>query len=718
VVPITGMCRITVAVTATALVGACTLPWEQLALPVPPATGPPGAASKQGGVPLAKVSVAGGDEVVGTGQLTGQPPPRPDVSANGKDGVTLNLADASIAEAAKSVLGDVLGLNYAVSEKVKGTITIQTTKAVPKDALLEIFETALRGEGAAIVVQQDIYRIVPTSDAIGSAPLQGKGRRTPGVSIRVVPLQYVAAAEMERILKAIAPNASLLKTDTSRNLLVVAGTRADLDAIIDSVSVFDVDWMRGMSFGIYPVETGDPEAIAQELDTVFANDRDSPTKGIVRFVPNRRLKSILVISSRPEYLRRAQAWLRRLDLATRATVKQVFVYPVRSRTAGELAQLLQKVYGSQEQAKLAPKLGAPPPALVPPSTSLLGPLQAPPPPQPAPGPEGEAGQPPPAPAATASSDGPKDDRNSGISVVADEANNAIIITATAQEYRRLHQILDRIDVAPNQVLLEATIAEVRLNDDLKMGVRWFFQAGNHQLKFTDSPLGALGATFPGFSNFYQVPNVQMVFNALSTITDINIVSSPTLMVLDNKKATLQVGNEVPIATQSAVAVLTPGSPIVNSITYRSTGIVLNITPRIGDGGRVLLDVEQEASDVVATETSGIDSPTIQQRRIKTTVAVNDGEGVVLGGMIQDRADNKRDQIPLVGQIPVFGTLFKNKTDQIARTELLVAITPRIVKDSSQSRAITEEFRAKINLTTRPQREAPPDRREQVDRVIR
>jgi general secretion pathway protein D len=146
--------------------------------------------------------------------------------------------------------------------------------------------------------------------------------------------------------------------------------------------------------------------------------------------------------------------------------------------------------------------------------------------------------------------------------------------------------------------------------------------------------------------------------------------------------------------------------------------VLNITPRIGEGGRVLLDVEQEASDVVATESSGIDSPTIQQRRIKTTVAVADGEGVVLGGMIQDRADNKRDQIPLIGQVPVFGTLFKNKTDQIARTELLVAITPRIVKDAAQSRGITEEFRARINLTTRPQRDGPPDRREQVDRIIR
>jgi general secretion pathway protein D len=190
------------------------------------------------------------------------------------------------------------------------------------------------------------------------------------------------------------------------------------------------------------------------------------------------------------------------------------------------------------------------------------------------------------------------------------------------------------------------------------------------------------------------------------------------MMLDNKKATLQVGNEVPIVTQSAVGVLTPGAPIVNSITYRNTGIVLSITPRVGDKGRILLEVEQEASDVVQTVTSGIDSPTIQQRRIKTTVAVNDGEGIVLGGLIQDRADVNRDQVPLIGQVPVLGNLFKSKLDQIVRTELLVAITPRIVRDRGQIREIAEEFRARINLTTRPQRQAPPDRREQVDRVLR
>lgn len=730
--PITSLWRVTLVVAASVATAACTLPWQQLSLPNPPPPGP-GQPPKvqQGGAPLTKTSAKGdGDQVVvGSGKFTGNPEPRPVVATNGKDGVTLNLVDASIAEAAKSILGDTLGLNYVVSERVKGAVTIQTSKAIPKDALLEMFEVVLRGENVAIVVEQDVYRILPANEAISSARLIPRGanyRRLPGVSAQVIPLQHVAAAEMERIVKAVAPNANILRADASRNLLLVSGTRSEHDAIADAVSVFDVDWMKGMSFGLFPIETGDPEAIAQELDTVFGNDRDGPTKGIARFIPNRRLKSVLVISARPEYLRKAENWISRIDVATRATVRQVFVYPIRNRQSGELATLLQKIYGAQELAK---SQGGPRPVLTAPTGPLpdaLSPLQqgvattAPlpastVPPPPAVAPPADVTTPPPA---VGPNLGPRDDRANAISVIADESNNALVITATAQEYRRMRQILEQIDVSPNQVLLEATIAEVRLNDGLKMGVRWFLQTGNHQFRFTEANAGAVTPVFPSFSQFFSTPNVQVVLNALSSVTDINIISSPTLMVVDNKKATLQVGNEVPIATQSAVAVLTPGAPIVNSITYRSTGIVLNITPRIGDRGRILLDVEQEASDVVATDTSAIDSPTIQQRRIKTSVAVNDGEGIILGGMIQDRADNARDQVPLAGQIPLIGNLFKSKNDKIARTELLVAITPRIVKDSTQLKGITEEFRAKINLTTRPQRQAPPDRREQIDRLIR
>ena len=757
--PISGRLRTAVLLAVAGMLGACTLPWQQLKLPgpVPPEAGPApiAKANRAPGSPLTPGApeVTGAQISTGSGQFTGTPEPRPasvSGAANSKDGVTLNFVGASVAEAARSILGDILGVNYTVSDKVKGSITIQTVRPIPKDALLSVFETMLAGEGAAISIDNGVYRILPSNDAVSAAAILARGaRRLPGVNTQVVPLRYVAAVEMERIIKSMAPQATVLRTDPARNLLVVAGTRGDLDSIMDVVSTFDVDWMRGMSVGLFPIETNDPEAIVQELDTIFANDQESPIKGMVRFVPSRRLKAILVITSRAEYLKKAATWVRRLDAVGRDTEKQVHVYHIQNRPAVELAQLLQRIYGGQEQGRVASisrtttatvssgplpdAISAGQPAFLPGAPGVPAATAAPVAPVtgPAPAPDTAPSVIPPAARGALAAAAALDDRTAGVSVVADETNNALVITASAQEYRRLRRILEQIDVQPNQVLLEATIAEVTLTDQLAMGLRWFLQTGNFQFRFTDlgantsNNSGGTGTTippvvpgFPGFSTFFNTPNVQIVLNALSAITDVNIVSSPTLMVLDNKRATLQVGDEVPIVTQSAVAVQVPGAPIVNSVNMRNTGIILNITPRINDGGRVVLDIEQEVSTAVQTTTSGIVSPTIQQRRVKTTVSVDDGNCIVLGGLIQDKSTNTRNQTPLVGDIPIFGNLFKSKDDRIERTELLIAITPKIVKDSGQIRAIAAEFRDKINMTTRPQRQAPPDRREQLDRVLR
>lgn len=746
--------------------GGCNLPSQQLSLPSDERKETDGLATgaivRPGGVPLAskpKGAVERDREFPGSGSFAddvatrrsaaggptqGQPP---------RDGVTVNLVDASIPEAAKAILGDVLRVTYQVSEKVKGTVTVQTPRPVAPDVLVEMLESSLRADGNALVVERGVYRILPAADAVGMAPIkvgrtadQQKGG--PGLATQVIPLRHVAPADMERLLKGMAPASAVIRADSARQLLIVTGTRSEIASITDAVSVFDVDWMRGMSFALYPIETLDPDAIAQELDTIFANDRDGPTKGQVRFVPNRRLRSILVIAQKPAYLEKARVWLRRIDNVGRATEKQVFVYHVQNRPATELAQLLQRVYLSQDQSRQAagqapPRPGAATATAVPSTQQPFQPVpqaQAQPPaPQPLPGaasalPGFDAGRSagpgvaliePQIPGEQApqvrtqsASGAPPDDRQTGVSIVADETNNALVITATAREHKRMVQILERVDVMPHQVLLEATIAEVNLNDRLRFGVRFFFRSGPNQTRLTDSEVGLIGAQFPGFSNFFNTTNIQVALNALSAITDVNVVSSPTLMVLDNKKATLQIGDEVPIATQSAVGVLAPGSPIVNSVGFRNTGILLNITPRISDHGRILLDIEQEVSDAVATTTSTIDSPTIQQRRVKTTVAVGDGESIVLAGLMQDRASKGRTQVPLIGDIPYVGNLFKQKDDSIRRTELLIAITPRVIKDDRHLRNISAEFRDKLNFSTRPQRAAPPDRHEQIDRVLR
>jgi general secretion pathway protein D len=751
---------------ASVAVSACTLPMEQLSLPGPisPPVTETGAVPKSGNAPLSEP----GDPAAsltrsfpGTGNFIGKSSTQAGsaVGTVNGEGISLELVDASIAEAARAVLGDVMNVTYVVSDKVKGSVTLKTARPISQDGLLEIFESVLDLQGAAIVIDGGVYKILPRDEAIAAGKQlrmsSGSGRRAVGVATEIVPLKFVSAAEMERILRSVAPQSSISIADSARNLLILSGTRSELQSMVETVSIFDVDWMRGMSFGIFPVETADTEAIAQELDTIFANDQDGPTKGMVRFIPNARLKAILVITSRPHYLQKAETWVKRIDMASQATEKRAFVYHVQYRPVQDLVRVLQKLYGSQANAgddrgassdstitnpeivtpdALTGDLGTPPATVG--HRSLAGtpgtfaapgltsnqnktaqtgaplgadsPLVA----------EGEAAavsgqnrsgmlaQPQP------------DDRQSGVSIVGDDTNNSLIISATPSEIRRIRQVLAEIDRLPSQIMLEATIAEVTLNDDLKFGLRWFFEKGASELRLTDSALGAIAPVFPGFSYFVNAPNARVVLNALSDVTDVNVVSSPSLMVLNNKKAVLQIGDEVPVATQSAVSVLTPDAPIVNSIAFRNTGVLLTIIPRVSEDGRVLLEIEQEVSDVKPTTSSTIDSPTIQQRRIKTTVAVQNGGSVMLAGMMQDRATRSREQVPLAGDIPLVGNLFKNKNDIISRTELLIAITPHVITDDRKMDMIAAEFRDRLNFSTRPQRQTPPDRREQVDRLVR
>ena len=782
------------------VLASCTLPYEQLTLPGPlvstpsdikPASksgadlgpgGSPGVARDRvypgngdfttGSLPSKTADTSGSNSRPGaTGAVaeasTGtQTSPASEVT---KDGITLNLVGASVAEVAKTVLGDVLGVNYTVSEKVKSIITLRTANPVEKSGLLAIFESVLREEGAVIVVEGNLYKIVPAADAATTgAPLRNrKSGPQVGVATEIVPLRYVAAPEMERILKSAAPQASILRVDTARNLLMISGTKAELASMSDMIHVFDVDWMRGMSFAIYPIETSDPDAIAQELETIFSSTKEGPTKGIVRFIPNRRLKSVMVITSRPEYLKKAGAWLARIDLATQATEKQVYVYHVQHRPAAELAVLLQRVYQSRGGASVstsstssrsidngASGASGGSAATVAGSAASNGGLAATgPSPQPlsATGGAGTgtsggstvgvssgpgAGDSAPVTSnggdvtaasveghSTSSGTAPPDDRAAGIQVIADEIKNSLVITATAAEYKRVKQVLYRIDTEGVQILLEATIAEVTLNDNLKFGVRWFFNRKDSTVTDGSSLLvgglpTAVTAAAAGFQYFLNKTNLQVVMNALSAVTNVSVISSPSLMVAENKRATLQVGNEVPIITQQQQST-TAVSAIVNSVSYRSTGVILAITPRLSDDGKVFLEIEQEVSDAITTTSSTTTgSPTIQQRRVKTTVSVNDGETIVLAGLMQDKSTRDREQIPLLGTIPLIGNAFKTKDDKIERTELLISITPQVIRSRLQLDDVTAEYRDRLNLSTRPQFRAPPDHREDLDRIIR
>jgi len=549
----------------------------------------------------------------------------PLVNVSGGD-VSLNLVNVPLAAATRAVLGDALGLTFSIQENVAGNITLQTTQPISKKALLETFQTILEAQGITLEKTGNLISVVNLSQATRRVtPLGGAN----GIGPRVVaaPIKYVSASEIVRLLGPIVGRGVSMQASDNRNILLISGTREEVNATIEAINLFDVDVLSGKSIGLYKLRSADPEAVALELSVIFESNEGGALQNVVQFIPSRRLNAILVISTRSDYLQRAQNWIQKLDATADGSRRRPAVYP------------LQTTATSAEGGGAA--------------------------------------------------------TTSQVRVVADDARNAIIVWGNDNEQNDMAQLIARLDTTPVQVLLEATIAEVTLTDELNFGLRWFFEGGSARTTFTDVTSGAVASTFPGLSFLFQGANGAVALNALASITDVNIISSPSLLVLDNQEATLQIGDEVPIATQQSQGGAGPDAPVITTISFRDTGIILKVRPRISSAGRVILEIEQEVSSVNKTTTSGIDSPTISQRKINTKVVVDDGTTLALGGLIQEGRTNTRDQVPGAGDIPLFGNLFRSKEDKQTRTELLILITPRVIRDGAEARAVTEEFRNRL-----------------------
>lgn len=665
---------------------------------------------------------------LGDDQLTGKPISKGAAFAGGElQDIKLNLVEVPVAEAAKSVLGDILELNYSVDTQVGGSVTLQTSRPVTRRKLLAMFESVLRDAGAAIVDNGDSYRVVPLAAAARSLATidAGGAKAKPGVRPHVVALRYIGAEDMRQLLEPIVPEGMILKADSRRNVLLLAGNAGEIATIRETISVFDVDWMKGMSVALVPVRSSRPDAIVADLEQIYET-KTGPLKNILRFVPNKRLKSVLVISSRANYLKDAKKWIAKLDVLAETSEETLHVYRVQNRTATDLASVLQSVLSSQARTgkrrkqqtggEVAPKLGTG-------ETSVVAvpdePTSGPETPLSGPGSDasyqneipdlgtlgGDQGS-------GAGGDG--EPQRQGARVVADDANNSLLIFAARDEYERIVNVLEEIDSVPNQVLLEAVIAEVNLDDDMRFGVRWLFGESNNNGTFSDLANGAVAQSFPGFSYFLKANDISFSLNALSSVTDVRVLSSPSLVVLDNKKATLQVGDQVPIVTQSARGTSSGDAPVINNVELKDTGVILNVTPRVNDSGQVTLEIEQEVSSVVKTTTSGIDSPTIRQRKVRTSVVISDGEALALGGLIQESEQTGKTKVPILGDVPLLGNAFRQKTNKISRTELIIFIRPRVIRNLNEARRITREFRKELGVRApRVRREEPTPGKELI-----
>lgn len=648
-----------------------------------------------------------------------------------ENGITLNFVNADVRDVAKAVLGDYLKLNYEIGSTVQGTVTLQTSQPLKREQVLPALEQALSLNNLALVHANGLYEVMPLADAhkqVGMTPGHVGGAY--GYGVEVAHIRYMSADQMLKLIAPLAASEGAIRVDPSHNSLIVEGTAQERASILEDVALFDVDSMSGMTFELFQPNYMDADELSKEL-TALMGGVSGQMSGAVRLIPIDRLNAVLVISPQQRYLTQMHAWVARLDKPGQGNDKKIFVYHVQNGRASDLANtLLKTLFGAS--AGTTTTTPSPSPFSSQAGGSMSGStnnfgsgsvvgggntLQA----------GGTtashpstAFEPVTSPAEQRQSQSRPFETVGGVSreginsvnITADETNNALVVLATPREYAVIQDALRQLDIAPVQVLLEAAIAEVTLTNETQFGVQYYLNGAHNQGVLTQgssvpltttssltgaiTPLANIAAPYPGFSYMYSNgAGIQVILNALDQITHVEVISSPEVMVLNNQLASLQVGDQVPILSGEAQSTVDADSPVVNSVEYLDTGVILKVTPRVNRSGQVMMDISQEVSGVDNNASSTIGSPTIQQRKIDSSVSVADGETVALGGLFSDQRTRGTSGIPLLDRIPLVGYLFSNTDDSHNRTELMVLITPHVVTSPEKARAVTDELRKKL-----------------------
>ena len=614
------------------------------------------------------------------------------------DEVQINFDGAELSEVARVILAEVLGYTYTIDPGVSGSVVLSSSRPLNEDDLLAILETILEGQGAALIERDGGFAIVPIDSAYGQARVTPLGngepiRAGPGTGITIVPLRFISATAAAQFIQPLVAFPERIRIDDARNLLLFVGTGPERQNVLETLADIDVNWMKGRSVGIFPLSMSTPEALISELQALFA-PVTSPDLGpdTIKFLPMARLNAILAIADQPEQIIEVERWVERLDRGNTVGI-QFYVYQLEHAPADEIAKIMTESFGdvpeitdfdaAQQVFGASDGLSAVDGEL---SDSFVSDSFA---------------------TSEATSFSANSALLSSIKIVPNEINNSLLIRATPQAYEMIEATLRRLDTAPLQVLIEATIAEVTLNDALRYGVQYFIKSGSIRFGFNNSTSTPSGTTtgnnlnplafIPGFNFIFSGGDSNITIDALSELTTVQVLSSPSLVVQDNSEATLSVGDEVPIVTRQQQATDSASAPIVNNIEYRDTGVILEVKPRISLNDIVALEISQEVSRVETDNQLTADdlTPVISQRKITSRVNVLSGQTVVLGGLIQDLDSRNRERVPLLGDIPVLGSIFGSTDNAAVRTELIVFLTPRIIKNAEDARDISEELRSRL-----------------------
>ena len=670
-----------------------------------------------------------------------------------KAAVRLNFEGADIREVIHTIAAT-LGIHYIIDPRVQGQVTIRTASDIPRDELLPMFHQILRSSGVSANLVGDIYHIVPVAEGKTKAVVpQNRAayqqlRAEDRFVIEVVKVEHVLAEEMAKILQPfISPGGDVLAYPRA-NLVVISDLASNVRRLRHMVGVFDTDTFRDLHARVYRIEHANAEDLGEELSSVLEPygviATDIAVKHGVFVVPLDRLNAVVVIAFNTEIFTQVEKWIQILDVPPeKGGGRTVHVYAVENAKAADLAGILGDLYGGNggggrggsrrrdrsgnRDAGSLGSLGGDGDGRSG-SESGLGSSRS--------GDSGGRGG--------GFGSGGRGSRGRGgggtqsvllapqedekpvfkedVRIVADEITNSLIILATPRDYAMIRDVLRRLDIVPRQVLIEAIIAEIKLTDDLAFGLEYALsQGGIGSLLGTGTTGGVSAGETPGtgslsignsallgtakravnigsqgiFGFLTNRDEFLVLINALATENRVNILSTPHVIAADNREANILIGEEVPILTSTSTSSLTDSARTVNSIQYRETGKILTILPQINSTGLVNLEIRQEVSAVGSEEFGRTNSPSFISREAETTVVVEDGESVVLGGIIDDQIERSRRGVPYLMDIPVLGRLFRVDSEKVTRTELIILITPHVIRNRQELRTVSEEFTGRI-----------------------
>jgi general secretion pathway protein D len=666
-----------------------------------------------------------GSGIMVKGQMEGGvvPPVAVTPSAGGSGNIVLNFEAVDLREVIRNILGDILGEAYLIDPTVNGQVTIRTTSGIPREALYATLETLLRMNNATMIKEAGVFKVLPAAVGVkGSVtPQLGSSQRPlpKGFSVQIVPLRYVGAREMTKILEPFARDAQALRADEMRNLIILSGTELELRHLLETIEMFDVDWMGGMSVGIYKLRNIEVKGFTQDIQTALNTTDGGGFFSAVKFIPIERLNSLMVIAANPGQLEGVKTWIDRFDDDESSETPRLYVYNLKYARADKLAPLLQQAFTGKNTApsRVQPATTAPGtrpvtmmgagnlpgtstgrtattgtrPATPTASTAATRQQQA----STAAGTAARPGTVPGRPGAPGAGMGIAQD----IQVVADEDNNAILIVATPSEYALAEQALKKLDVPQRQVVIEVTMAEVTLTDNISIGSQWWFTGTG------TNPSGGLGpnvtpdaAKFA--SNTFNLIISRSKFDAFFTATDkagnVKVVANPHIAALDNQEATINVTNPTPILTTSYGGNYTGDGYQTQNYTYIEPGVIVTIKPRINDGGNVSMEASIEFSAIQGAAPTDGRAPPLLKRSVSSQLMVPSGSTMVIGGLIRDDRQTGTEGFPGLSRIPLLGALFGTQSWGNTRTELIIFLTPRVVENDEDRRAIIQDLRYRMD----------------------